>query len=88
MSQLSTLAEAILMSDVHCSSDMSLEGVQRHVGCPIRAADAAPVGNLDCVIAVRKLGRQGPTLFRCDPHPQQVPLAILFLHAQMYQPEV
>ena len=63
-------------------TDVSLVWVQWDIRTFIGAVDATPVANLDSVVSVCKLLRQWPPLLWRDPHAQQVPLALFFLHSR------
>ncbi len=63
-------------------TDVSLKWVQWDIRTFIRAVNATPVANFNSVVSVCKLLWQWPPLLRRDPHAQQVPLALFFLHSR------
>ncbi len=61
----------------------SLVGVDRNIGGLIGTVDTPPVANLHGMVPVSKLLWQWPPLLWCDPHAQQMPLPLFFLHQYM-----
>ena len=78
-----TASNAAVISNFIACSLQSLERIQGNIRGLVRAVDASSVANLYSVVAVCKMVRQRPSLFRCNPHSQQVPFPVFFLHSRL-----